>query len=180
MVSPPPSPSPPPAAADQMRAAPAGGRRRKVALAPGHSHLDWMRLTATLPRYRGPTMHTAAEVAAHRRRGDAWTVIRGRVYDVSRYVDFHPGGAAMLLSGAGKVRLVSGWTVSRGGSCRVDWGPPAAVRRRGRRRRRRGYGGRWGGIGEGATWHAATRGSRTVRCSGCWRGPWSSYRCWGC
>lgn len=123
MVSPPPSPSPPPAAADQMRAAPAGGRRRKVALAPGHSHLDWMRLTATLPRYRGPTMHTAAEVAAHRRRGDAWTVIRGRVYDVSRYVDFHPGGAAMLLSGAGKVSLVSGWTVSRGGSCRVELGP---------------------------------------------------------
>ena len=86
-----------------MRAAPAGGRR-KVALAPGHSHLDWMRLTASLPRYRGPTQHTLAEVAAHRRKGDAWTVIRGRVYDVSRYVDYHPGGAAMLLSGAGKVR----------------------------------------------------------------------------
>ncbi|OSX73435.1 hypothetical protein BU14_0348s0012 [Porphyra umbilicalis] len=84
-----------------MRAAPAGGRR-KVALAPGHSHLDWMRLTASLPRYRGPTQHTLAEVAAHRRKGDAWTVIRGRVYDVSRYVDYHPGGAAMLLSGAGK------------------------------------------------------------------------------
>ena len=95
---------PPPTAAEQMRAAPAGGRR-KVALAPGHSHLDWMRLTASLPRYQGPTQHTRAEVATHRRKGDAWTVIRGRVYDVSRYIDYHPGGAAMLLSGAGKVRL---------------------------------------------------------------------------
>ena len=40
--------------------------------------------------------YSATDVAAHCTRGDAWIVIRGRVYDVTRYVDLHPGGDAIL------------------------------------------------------------------------------------
>ena len=34
--------------------------------------------------------------------GDAWTVLNGKVYDISLYADYHPGGAEKLFLGAGK------------------------------------------------------------------------------
>lgn len=33
-----------------------------------------------------------AEVSKHQRQGDAWVVVDGVVYDVSHFVDTHPGG----------------------------------------------------------------------------------------
>lgn len=33
---------------------------------------------------------------------DAWGVWAGRVYNLTRYLDFHPGGRGELLRGAGK------------------------------------------------------------------------------
>ena len=38
----------------------------------------------------------------HRKPGDVWTVLRGRVYDMSEYVDYHPGGEQMAMAAAGK------------------------------------------------------------------------------
>ena len=32
---------------------------------------------------------------------DAWIVVKGRVYDVTAYVDDHPGGAAILKHAGG-------------------------------------------------------------------------------
>ncbi|CAI5460701.1 unnamed protein product [Closterium sp. Yama58-4] len=43
-----------------------------------------------------------AEVRRHKREDDAWTVVRGRVYNITPYLDFHPGGKEMLMKGAGK------------------------------------------------------------------------------
>ncbi|KAG8342570.1 Cytochrome b5 like Heme Steroid binding domain [Trypanosoma vivax] len=42
------------------------------------------------------------EVRKHVTEDDLWLVINGRVYDVSTYVDQHPGGVDTLIGVAGK------------------------------------------------------------------------------
>lgn len=37
-----------------------------------------------------------------RRGKDAWSVFSGKVYNISPYISFHPGGEAELLRGAGR------------------------------------------------------------------------------
>jgi cytochrome b involved in lipid metabolism len=43
-----------------------------------------------------------AEVKQHCTEEDAWTILRGCVYNISPYIRFHPGGRDMLMKGAGK------------------------------------------------------------------------------
>ncbi|KAI9172880.1 hypothetical protein H9P43_007011 [Blastocladiella emersonii ATCC 22665] len=43
----------------------------------------------------------AAEVAAHASRNDCWTVIHGKVYDITKFLEEHPGGEEVLLETAG-------------------------------------------------------------------------------
>ncbi|KAF9877432.1 hypothetical protein CkaCkLH20_05132 [Colletotrichum karsti] len=45
--------------------------------------------------------YTAKEVAAHREANDCWMVIHGQVYDVTKYLHDHPGGAEVLVEAAG-------------------------------------------------------------------------------
>lgn len=45
---------------------------------------------------------TMAEVATHNSEESAWVAIRGFVYDVTKFVKFHPGGRMVLLRFAGK------------------------------------------------------------------------------
>lgn len=42
------------------------------------------------------------ELAKHNKAGDCWMAIRGKVYNVTRYLDYHPGGHDQLMRGAGK------------------------------------------------------------------------------
>ncbi|KAI9095171.1 acyl-CoA dehydrogenase/oxidase [Phlyctochytrium arcticum] len=42
------------------------------------------------------------EVATHNNADSLWTVIDGRVYDLTNFADMHPGGLAILLDFAGK------------------------------------------------------------------------------
>jgi cytochrome-b5 reductase len=42
------------------------------------------------------------EVKAHKSRDDAWMVLSGRVYNITPYMPFHPGGADILMAAAGK------------------------------------------------------------------------------
>lgn len=44
---------------------------------------------------------TAAEVAKHKSRNNLWCTIGGKVYDVTKFVDEHPGGEEVLLEHAG-------------------------------------------------------------------------------
>mmetsp|Transcript_5783 Transcript_5783/g.8134 ORF Transcript_5783/g.8134 Transcript_5783/m.8134 type:complete len:545 (+) Transcript_5783:74-1708(+) len=46
--------------------------------------------------------YTVAEVAKHNSRESIWVIIDGRVYDLTRYIDKHPGGHLMIENMAGK------------------------------------------------------------------------------
>ncbi|KAI0429887.1 FMN-dependent dehydrogenase-domain-containing protein [Xylaria sp. FL1042] len=44
---------------------------------------------------------SAQEIATHRSTSSCWIVVDGKVYDVTSYLDEHPGGAAVLLKQGG-------------------------------------------------------------------------------
>ncbi|KAI1359070.1 FMN-dependent dehydrogenase-domain-containing protein [Xylaria arbuscula] len=44
---------------------------------------------------------TAQEIASHRSASSCWIVVDGKAYDVTSYLDEHPGGAAVLLKQGG-------------------------------------------------------------------------------
>jgi len=93
--------------------APSARPSRKVLLDPGHSPLDWAHLTANPPT---PTFLRGADVPPNlirvppsalryhtgRKGKDAWGVYQGKVYNLSPYMKFHPGGVDQLMRGAGK------------------------------------------------------------------------------
>ncbi|KAI0068670.1 cytochrome b5 [Artomyces pyxidatus] len=42
------------------------------------------------------------ELREHTSKDDIWVLINGKVYDVSKFIDEHPGGDEVILSEAGK------------------------------------------------------------------------------
>lgn len=47
---------------------------------------------------------TRAEVAEHNSSSSAWIIIGNKVYDVTKFLDEHPGGCEVLLEKAGEDR----------------------------------------------------------------------------
>lgn len=82
-----------------------GNPRNKTALKPGHSLMDWIRLGNSHVDLTGVggkrILVTKDQLAAHNKEDDVWMCIRGIVYNVTRYLDFHPGGREELMRGAG-------------------------------------------------------------------------------
>ncbi|CAG8666179.1 3382_t:CDS:2, partial [Dentiscutata heterogama] len=79
--------------------------RKKVNLEPGHSALDWARLKNSdfnmggVSEIRG---YTLDELKLHKTKNDAWTAINGKIYNITPYLKFHPGGEKELMRAAGK------------------------------------------------------------------------------
>jgi len=46
--------------------------------------------------------YTLEEVSTHDIEEDCWIIIEGKVYDVTSYLNFHPGGGKLILEWAGK------------------------------------------------------------------------------
>lgn len=97
-----------PAPSSQQRVSPGGSGstgRNKVALKPGHSLMDWIRFAKSgkdLTGLRGRLIEvTPEELQKHNTRDDCWTCIRGLVYNVTPYMDYHPGGEDELMRAAG-------------------------------------------------------------------------------
>ncbi|ORX61314.1 cytochrome b5 [Hesseltinella vesiculosa] len=90
----------------RLPAASTGRRiRHKVMLEPGHSPLDWARLKTSGNDLRGvPQLarYTLDEVKLHNTIEDAWTSIQGKVYNITPYLKFHPGGVKDLMRVAGR------------------------------------------------------------------------------
>ncbi|XP_052166065.1 cytochrome B5-like protein [Oryza glaberrima] len=45
--------------------------------------------------------YTKEEISAHNTRTDCWVIIKDKVYDVTSYVEEHPGGDAILNNAGG-------------------------------------------------------------------------------
>ncbi|XP_059557057.1 cytochrome b5 reductase 4 isoform X3 [Myotis daubentonii] len=92
-----------PAPRSQQRAA--SGGRSKVPLKQGRSLMDWIRLTKSgkdLTGLKGRLIEvTEEELKKHNKKDDCWICIRGFVYNVSPYMEYHPGGEDELMKAAG-------------------------------------------------------------------------------
>ncbi|CAN1751229.1 Cytochrome b5 domain-containing protein RLF [Linum perenne] len=77
--------------------------RAKVPFEKGYSQMDWLNLTRTHPDLAGlkgesnRRLIPLSEVKQHRSEGSMWTVLKGRVYNLSPYMKFHPGGMQMEI-----------------------------------------------------------------------------------
>lgn len=96
--------------------------RNKVALAPGHGPLDWANLKkagADLRVCDAPMFVcmlslrcekgvdsilrvTPSMLKEHRTKDDAWSAINGKVYNITPYLPYHPGGEKELMRVAGR------------------------------------------------------------------------------
>ncbi|KFX89485.1 hypothetical protein V495_06063 [Pseudogymnoascus sp. VKM F-4514 (FW-929)] len=85
--------------------------RLKVGLTPGHSPLDWAKLSeAPNANLRGvpdstPYLKVTPSQLRHytgRKGKDAWTVLGGKVYNITPYLPYHPGGEPELMKCAGR------------------------------------------------------------------------------
>lgn len=48
-----------------------------------------------------PLTYTSEQVSVHSAEDDCWMIVGDKVYDVTQYIPFHPGGK-MILGGCGK------------------------------------------------------------------------------
>ncbi|KAI0267645.1 cytochrome b5-like heme/steroid binding domain-containing protein [Gloeopeniophorella convolvens] len=81
-------------------------KREKVALAPGHSPLDWAALKTSGKDLRGGATTLArippSVLKLHNKCDDAWAAFNGKVYNITPYLPFHPGGESELMRVAGR------------------------------------------------------------------------------
>uniref|UniRef100_A0A8C6Q9Z2 Cytochrome b5 heme-binding domain-containing protein n=1 Tax=Nannospalax galili TaxID=1026970 RepID=A0A8C6Q9Z2_NANGA len=67
--------------------------------------MDWIRLTKSgkdLTGLKGRLIEvTEEELKTHNTKDDCWICIRGFVYNVSPYMEYHPGGEDELMRAAG-------------------------------------------------------------------------------
>ncbi|NXM06051.1 NB5R4 reductase, partial [Tyrannus savana] len=77
----------------------------QVPLKPGRSLMDWIRLTKSgkdLTGLKGRLIEVSEdELAKHNKKEDCWICIRGFVYNVTPYMEYHPGGEDELMKAAG-------------------------------------------------------------------------------
>ncbi|KAJ0233906.1 Cytochrome b5 domain-containing protein RLF [Hirschfeldia incana] len=82
--------------------------RTKVPFEKGYSQMDWLKLTRTHPDLAGlkgesnRRLISMDEVKKHKTGDSMWTVLKGRVYNISPYMNFHPGGVDMLMKAVGR------------------------------------------------------------------------------
>ncbi|KAF8501530.1 cytochrome b5 [Russula emetica] len=99
-LMPPPSTTKPPTQLSKSK------KREKVVLAPGHSPLDWAVLKSSGTDLRSGMTSLArippSMLRLHNKRDDAWAAFNGKVYNITPYLDFHPGGEKELMRVAGR------------------------------------------------------------------------------
>ncbi|KAL8292908.1 hypothetical protein RQP46_000602 [Phenoliferia psychrophenolica] len=80
--------------------------RVKVAIEKGYSQLDWGRLQRSGADLRGGVTQlariTPEELAKHKTKEDCWQAYGGKVYNVTPFIKYHPGGVPELMRANGR------------------------------------------------------------------------------
>lgn len=97
----------PPPSKGSNSAVSGGAVRSKVALRKGFGLSDWTRLVQKsndLAQLKGQPLRRIKwkEIEQHDSIHDGWLVIRGKVYFISPYMAYHPGGEKILRKVLGK------------------------------------------------------------------------------
>jgi len=89
-------------------AAPLSGRNIQAVLVVRHGSLHIFSTSAASPgvkiKRKGEKeeMLSAQDVATHATRQSCWIIVSGQVYDVTEFLDQHPGGPSVILRYAGR------------------------------------------------------------------------------
>lgn len=83
-----------------------GSLRNKVALKPGFSLMGWISLASTAKDLSGTNGKilevTRDELMKHDTESDCWIALKGNVYNVTTYLQYHPGGVDQIMRAAGR------------------------------------------------------------------------------
>jgi len=61
-----------------------------------------MLAATTTPAAAATKSYTLASVKAHKSAANCWTVVNGKVYNVTKWIAKHPGGRSMIKAMCGK------------------------------------------------------------------------------
>lgn len=80
--------------------------REKVRLAPNHSAMHWEAYKKShnmknIDPSTFPIRITKKELAIHNKEDDCWVALGGKIYNITDYLAYHPGGVKILLKYAG-------------------------------------------------------------------------------
>jgi cytochrome-b5 reductase len=80
-------------------------KRQKIPLADGKSQSEFIKMSQTNKNPLGKPvelqMFTLEEIKKHKTVEDCWMILNGKVYDITKYISFHPGGKK-IMAAAGK------------------------------------------------------------------------------
>lgn len=86
------------------------GASNRIVVRPGYSQMDWLRRckrervdgsSENAPKSDAKRVISREELAKHNTREDCWIGLRGRVYNLTHYVEYHPGGEEILAPSYG-------------------------------------------------------------------------------
>ncbi|WBW74784.1 NADPH-hemoprotein reductase [Schizosaccharomyces osmophilus] len=79
-------------------------KRGKYSVAPGYSQLDWARKVSSgenLSTVDRPMKVSKDELKKHCTEEDCWISIKGKVYNVTPYLNYHPAGVKKIINNSG-------------------------------------------------------------------------------
>jgi hypothetical protein len=101
-----PQPNRGPPVNSQQRAGASNNGRGKILLSPGHSPMDWAALSRNSDLAGVPNLQRVTpsqlKTMTGRKGKPAWSSYHGKVYNITPYLPFHPGGEPELMKAAGR------------------------------------------------------------------------------
>lgn len=95
-------PLPPKEVAELIPISPVDSKEAPVAVAPKPTTSAPVPTPTPAPDTTTPGAYTSSQVAQHSTASDCWSVVNGLVYDLTSYVNKHPGGSKEIIRICGR------------------------------------------------------------------------------
>ena len=74
-----------------------------IEMSQAPQHIKWIHAVVDRKHLLDPKMLDKAQVAKHNSRESCYVIVDGQVYDVTNFLEEHPGGSDTILLYAGRV-----------------------------------------------------------------------------